>query len=253
MVRAGPGGVNRLLIEASTSSRAVRLSDSGVAIAAGAGCHADASGRVVCQLDARVRLVQANLADGDDRADIVTANLRAAQADVRGGRGDDVNPWAGAVATRLLGQRGRRPAHGERGSRRTTSPGRRRPGERPWSRRPADPRRRRRRAVAPARDKTGSLEVRTPASSTHATARQSRLPSSTAGRAGTSPPRTDPTCPRRGSAGVPPVRSVVVLDHPDVEQEHHDAQGEDHSEPGQDLCPSRGRRGSAIGAPPSGR
>ena len=87
---AGPGEVNRLLIEVSTSSRAVRLSDSGVAIAAGTGCQADSSGRVVCQLDARVRLVQANLADGDDRADVVTANLRAAQANVKGGRGDDV-------------------------------------------------------------------------------------------------------------------------------------------------------------------
>ena len=49
---AAPGEVNRLLIEVSTSSRAVRLSDPGVAIAAGPGCLADAAGRVTCQLDA---------------------------------------------------------------------------------------------------------------------------------------------------------------------------------------------------------
>lgn len=87
---AVPGEANRLLIEVSTSSRAVRFSDPGVAIAAGSGCQADATGRVTCQLDTRVRLVQADLADGADRADVVTANLRAAQVNVRGGPGDDV-------------------------------------------------------------------------------------------------------------------------------------------------------------------
>jgi RTX calcium-binding nonapeptide repeat (4 copies) len=87
---AGPGEANRLLIEVSTSSRAVRLSDPGVAVAAGPGCQTDAAERVVCQLGARIRLVQADLADGADRADVVTANRRAAQVNVRGGRGDDV-------------------------------------------------------------------------------------------------------------------------------------------------------------------
>jgi hypothetical protein len=87
---AAPSEVNRLLIEVSTSSRAVRLSDPGVAIAAGPGCQADAAGRVTCQLDERVRLVQADLGDGADRADVVTTNLRAAQVDVKGSGGDDV-------------------------------------------------------------------------------------------------------------------------------------------------------------------
>jgi hypothetical protein len=84
------GESNRLLIEVSTTSRAVRVSDPGVAIAAGPGCQADAAGRVTCQLDERIRLVQADLADGADRADVVTTNLRAAQVNVRGGPGDDV-------------------------------------------------------------------------------------------------------------------------------------------------------------------
>jgi hypothetical protein len=87
---AAPGEANRLLIEVSTNSRAVRLSDPGVPIAAGPGCQTDATGRVACQLAERIRLVQADLADGADRADVVTANLRAAQVNVRGGSDDDV-------------------------------------------------------------------------------------------------------------------------------------------------------------------
>jgi RTX calcium-binding nonapeptide repeat (4 copies) len=88
---AGPGERNRLVIEVSTSSRTVRLSDTGVgALTAGPGCQTDPAGRVVCQLDERVRLVQADLGDGADRADVITANLRAAQVNVKGGSSDDV-------------------------------------------------------------------------------------------------------------------------------------------------------------------
>jgi hypothetical protein len=87
---AAPGEVNRLLIEVSPDSRAVRLTDPGVAIAVGAGCQADAAGRVVCQLDERVLLVQTDLGDGADRADVVTTSADVAQVNVKGGSGDDV-------------------------------------------------------------------------------------------------------------------------------------------------------------------
>lgn len=98
--------VNRLLIEVSTSSRAVRLSDPGVAIAAGPGCQTDATGRVTCQLDERIRLVQADLGDGSDRANVVTANLRAAQVNVKGGPGDDVIRGRGSSRLDFSGDEG---------------------------------------------------------------------------------------------------------------------------------------------------
>lgn len=87
---AAPGERNQLLIEVSSDSRTVRLSDRGAAIAAGPGCQADAIGRVLCRLEEGVLLVQADLGDGDDRADALSTSADAAQVNVTGRDGDDV-------------------------------------------------------------------------------------------------------------------------------------------------------------------
>lgn len=104
--QAAPGEVNRLLIEVSTDSRAVRLSDSGAGITAGAGCEADAAGRVVCQLDQRVLLVQADLGDGADRADGVTTTTEAAQVNVKGGADNDAIRGRGPSRFNFAGDSG---------------------------------------------------------------------------------------------------------------------------------------------------
>jgi hypothetical protein len=112
---AAPGEVNRLLIEISTTGRVVRLSDAGAAIAAGPGCQADSAGRVLCQIEDGVRLVQADLADGADRADVVTASLRAAQVNVTGGAGDDVIRGRGPSRLNFSGNEGNDLLHGSEG------------------------------------------------------------------------------------------------------------------------------------------
>jgi hypothetical protein len=67
----------------------VRLTDEGAAISPGAGCVSVSANSVDCRIGTRVRLVQVELADGDDRAVAVTLNVQAAQVNVVGGRGQD--------------------------------------------------------------------------------------------------------------------------------------------------------------------
>ena len=88
---AGAGEVNDLLVQVSRSSRTVRLQDTGAAIEAGPGCRSVPPTWVYCSLDGlRVRLVQADLGDGDDRADAETLSADAAQVNIVGDVGDDV-------------------------------------------------------------------------------------------------------------------------------------------------------------------
>lgn len=87
--RAAAGEVNRLLVQVSTTSRLVRLTDDGAAISPGPGCESVSPNSVDCRIGTGVRLVQVELADGDDRATAVTLNGQAAQVNVVGGRGRD--------------------------------------------------------------------------------------------------------------------------------------------------------------------
>jgi hypothetical protein len=88
---AGAGEANDLLVQVSRQSRTVRLMDDGAAIVAGAGCRSEPPSWVYCSLDGqRVRLVQVDLEDGDDKADAETVTADAAQVNVVGGFGDDV-------------------------------------------------------------------------------------------------------------------------------------------------------------------
>jgi hypothetical protein len=87
---ASPGETNQLLVQVSSSSRLVRLTDDGAQVTAGPGCQNVSVNVVECTIASRVLLVQADLGDGDDRAHAVTTNAQAAQVNVVGGPGNDV-------------------------------------------------------------------------------------------------------------------------------------------------------------------
>ena len=87
---ASPGETNRLLVQVSSSSRLVRLTDDGAPVTAGPGCQNVLVSVVECTIPSRVLLVQADLGDGDDRAHAVTTDPQAAQVDIVGGPGNDV-------------------------------------------------------------------------------------------------------------------------------------------------------------------
>jgi Ca2+-binding RTX toxin-like protein len=103
---AGPGEVNRLVIETSIGGSAVRLTDSGAAISVGEGCELDDQGRAVCRIRPRVRLVQADLGDGDDRANANGATVRAPQVNIVGGEGDDFLRGTGPIRFNFGGREG---------------------------------------------------------------------------------------------------------------------------------------------------
>ncbi len=103
---AGPGESNRLLVEASSTGRLIRLTDAGAEIAAGPGCETDPQGRVLCSISAGVRLVQARLADGADRADARTPSSTAAQVNVKGGPGRDLIRGQGRSRFNFAGDEG---------------------------------------------------------------------------------------------------------------------------------------------------
>jgi hypothetical protein len=103
---AGPREVNRLLIETSRRGSLVRLTDPGATIAVGEGCELDSEGRALCRIAPRVRLVQADLGDRDDRANAHTQNLRAPQVNIVGGEGDDVLRGAGPTRCNFGGREG---------------------------------------------------------------------------------------------------------------------------------------------------
>lgn len=105
--RAAAGETNRLLVQVSTASRLVRLTDQGAAISPGPGCESVSPNSVDCRIATRVRLVQVDLADGDDRAMAVTLNGQAAQVNVVGGRGQDYLRGDGPTRFSFGGRAGR--------------------------------------------------------------------------------------------------------------------------------------------------
>jgi Ca2+-binding RTX toxin-like protein len=104
---AAAGETNRLLVQVSTTSRLVRLTDEGAAISPGSGCESVSANSVDCRIGTRVRLVQVELADGDDRAVAVTLNGQAAQVNVVGGRGQDYLRGDGPTRFNFGGRAGR--------------------------------------------------------------------------------------------------------------------------------------------------
>ena len=88
--KAAPGEPNQLLVQVSTTSRMVRFTDNGASVSPGPGCEGVSANVVDCRIPTRVRLVQVDLGDGDDRVHAVTPNPQAAQVNVRGGQGHDV-------------------------------------------------------------------------------------------------------------------------------------------------------------------
>jgi Ca2+-binding RTX toxin-like protein len=104
---AASGETNRLLVQVSTTSRLVRLTDEGAAISAGPGCESVSPNRVDCRIATRVRLVQVDLGDGDDRATAVTPNGQAAQVDIVGGSGHDYLRGDGPTRFNFAGRDGR--------------------------------------------------------------------------------------------------------------------------------------------------
>jgi len=103
---ADPGEVNQLRMETSIRGSLVRLTDPGAAITVGQGCELDDEGRALCRITPRVRLVQADLGDEDDRANAHTQNLRAPQVNIVGGEGDDVMRGVGPTRFNFGGREG---------------------------------------------------------------------------------------------------------------------------------------------------
>ena len=112
---AAPGEVNQLRIETSPGGSLVLLTDPGAAISVGEGCELDVEGRALCRVTPRVRLVQADLGDEDDRASAHTRNLRAPQVNIVGGEGNDVLRGDGPTRFDLGGREGTDTLVGSRG------------------------------------------------------------------------------------------------------------------------------------------
>lgn len=104
--RAALGEVNRLLVQVSTTSRLVRLTDDGAEIKPGPGCESVSPSSVDCRIPTRVRLVQVDLSDRDDRAVAVTLNGQAAQVNIVGSRGDDQLRGDGPTRFNFAGRSG---------------------------------------------------------------------------------------------------------------------------------------------------
>jgi hypothetical protein len=113
--RAAPGETNRLLVQVSTTSRLVRLTDDSAEIAPGPGCDSVSPNSVDCRIPTRVRLVQVDLADGADRGVAVTLNHQAAQVNIVGGRGQDLLRGDGPTRFNFAGRSGRDTLIGDNG------------------------------------------------------------------------------------------------------------------------------------------